>query len=297
MEAVTETIRQLYEMIEVEDERVHRLVASATRAHLQRIEQLSGRVSKLEAELSSRVRQIHHLNQTVKELSKQLREARQQTRLAREAHLATALKNSQNSSLPPSTDSRKRTKSLREQSGRKPGGQVGHKGATREMVEKPDHLVIHAPESCSLCGSSLSGAEVKGSERRQVHDLPPQKIEVIEHLAQTKVCVRCGMKNKAKFPSGINAPVQYGKGIRSVVAYLLGYQLLPYERCAETMKDLFNSHLSAGTLATIFKECARDLTEPLLLIKEGLRKSWEWMKLTCELIRSRSGFTSQQRTS
>ena len=273
VEAVTETIRQLYEMIETDDERVQRLVASATAAHLHRIEQLSGRIARLEEELSSRVRQMHQLKLTVKDLTKQLREAQQQTRLTKEAHLATAMKNSQNSSLPPSRDPRKRTKSLREKSSRKPGGQVGHKGATRAFAEKPDYLVVHAPESCELCGTSLSGVEAKVSERHQVHDLPPQRIEVTEHQAQTKVCVRCGMKNKSEFPSGINAPVQYGKGIRSVVAYLLGYQLLPYERCAETMKDLFNSHLSAGTLATIFKECAREMVEPLLLIKEELKKS------------------------
>jgi transposase len=141
------------------------------------------------------------------------------------------------------------------------------------MVDAPDHLVIHAPQNCSLCGSSLSGAEVAGSEHRQVHDLPPQKIEVTEHLAQTKVCGRCGMKNKAEFPTGLNAPVQYGKGIRSVVAYLLGYQLLPYERCAETMNDLFNCQVSAGTLTTIFREGARETVEPLLLIKEGISQS------------------------
>lgn len=273
LESVTRTIRQLYEMIEVEDERVHRLVASATAAHLQRIEQLIGRISRLEEELSSKVRQVHQLNRTVRDLNQQLTEARQQTRLAREAHLATVIKNSQNSSLPPSKDPCQRTRSLRVQNGRKPGGQVGHRGANKEIVEKPDYLVIHAPESCHLCGSSLNGAEGVGSERRQVHDLPPQRIEVTEHLAQIKVCGRCGVRNKAKFPPGVNAPVQYGQRVRSVVTYLLGYQLLPYERCAETMNDLFNFHISAGTLATIFKECAHDLTEPLMLIKEGLRKS------------------------
>jgi uncharacterized protein YoxC len=82
VEAVTETIRQLYEMIEVEDERVHRLVASVTAAHLHRIEQLRERIARLEEELSSRVRQVHQLNLTVKDLNKQLKEARQQTRLA-----------------------------------------------------------------------------------------------------------------------------------------------------------------------------------------------------------------------
>lgn len=273
VEAVTETIRHLYEMIEIEDERVHRLVASATVAHLHRIEQCSGRIAKLEEELSSRVRQVHQLNLTVKNLNKQLKEAQQQARLAREAHLATVMKNSQNSSLPPSRDPRKRTKSLREKSGRKPGGQVGHRGATKEMVEKPDQFVIYALETCEMCGSSLSAGELSGSERRQVHDLPRQKIEVTEHQVQTKVCHRCGTKNKAKFPAGVNAPVQYGQRVRTTAAYLLGYQLLPYDRCTETMNDLFNCQLSAGTLATIFKECAGELSEPLLLIKEGLSKS------------------------
>jgi hypothetical protein len=51
VEAVTETFRQLYEMIETDDERVQRLVASATAAHLQRIEELNGRINGLEAEL------------------------------------------------------------------------------------------------------------------------------------------------------------------------------------------------------------------------------------------------------
>jgi len=197
VEAVTATLRQLYEMIEVEDERVQRLVASATAAHRQRIEQLSGRINRLEAELSSRVRHVHQLSRTVKDLNKQLKEARQQTRLAREAHLATVLKNSQNSSLPPSRDPHKRTRSLREQSGRKPGGQAGHRGATKEMVAKPDYLVIHAPESCSLCGSSLNGADVAGSERRQVHDLPPQMIEVTEHKAAVAVASGGGKKRLA----------------------------------------------------------------------------------------------------
>jgi len=273
VEAVEATIRQLYEMIEIEDERVHQLVVLATAAHLQKIEQFRGRIAKLEEELASKVRHVHQLNLTVKELNKELKEARTHTRLAKEAHLAHPLKNSQNSNKPPSTDPRKGTRSLREKSGRKPGGQVGHPGATKGFVEKPDRLVIHAPEACSFCGSSLGESEVQGSERRQVHDLPPQRVEVTEHQAQTKVCLRCGAKNKAEFPAGVNAPVQYGAGVRSVAAYLMGYQLLPYERCAEAMSDLFNCPLSPGTLATLLKGCAGELVEPMMLITEGLRKS------------------------
>ena len=273
VEAVAATIRQLYEMIEVEDERVHCFVMSATAAQLQKIEHLTGRITRLVAALANKAQQVHQLNAVVKDLTKQLKEAHRQTRLAKDAHLATVIKNSQNSSQPPSTDPRKRTRSLREQSGKQAGGQPGHPGQTLDFVEKPDRIVIHALTACDLCGSSLEASEVRVSERRQVHDLPVQQLEVTEHQSQTKVCHRCGTKNKAKFPVGVNAPVQYGAGVRSVAAYLMGYQLIPYDRCAETMNDLFNCHISPGTLATILKECASELVEPLMLIKAGLRKS------------------------
>lgn len=47
-EVVAATIRRLYEMIEVEDARVHNLVAVATAGHLQKIEQQSTCLVRLE---------------------------------------------------------------------------------------------------------------------------------------------------------------------------------------------------------------------------------------------------------
>lgn len=271
--AVAAAFRQLYEVIEVEEERVQRRVAAATAAHLQKIEQLTARVRHLEEELAGKARQVHQLDHAVREPNKQLKEARRQTRQAQERHLAHLLKDSHNSSLPPSQDRRKRTRSLRERSGRKPGGQVGHAGTTLGFARQPDRLVIHAPQSCHLCGSSLVESQVARTERRQVHDLPPQQMEVTEHQAQTKVCRRCGAENRAEFPAGLKAPVQYGTGVKSVAAYLLGYQLLPYERCAEALADLFGCRLSSGTLASVLKGCAGEVVGAETLIKEGLRKS------------------------
>jgi hypothetical protein len=178
--AVAAAFRQLYEMIEAEDGRVQQLVAAANAAHLHKIEQLTGRIAKLEEELAVKVRQVRRLEHEVRELNKELKEARKQTRLAREAHLAHMMKDSRNSSLPPSADRRKRTRSLREKSGRKPGGQVGHPGTTLEFVEQPDRIVIHTPQSCRLCGSSLAEGEVARAERCQVHDLPMPEARVLD---------------------------------------------------------------------------------------------------------------------
>lgn len=111
------------------------------------------------------------------------------------------------------------------------------------------------------------------TERRQVHNLPPPKVEVTEHRSLTMVCGRCGTQNKGEFPKGVNAPAQYGEGVRSVGAYLLGYQLLPYDRCAEAMNDLFGCHVSPCTLATLLKGSAGELAGAELVIKEGLCKA------------------------
>jgi transposase len=70
---------------------------------------------------------------------------------------ALITKDSHNSSRPPSTDPpwAKRTKSLRRPSGKRPGGQAGHRGATLRLSARPDRVVEHRPQKCRGCHAPL----------------------------------------------------------------------------------------------------------------------------------------------
>jgi transposase len=169
--------------------------------------------------------------------------------------------NSSNSGKPPSSDGlnkpkrEKRTRSLREASGKPPGGQKGHKGETLRQVAEPDRTVDHVPGTCAGCGSALTAELSSGYSARQVFDLPePQPLT--EHRAHPCRCGHCGHQTRAQFPEGVTAPVQYGPRIAALVVYLLHYQLLPEDRLAEAMADLFGVRLVAATIAGMSRTCA-----------------------------------------
>lgn len=164
-------------------------------------------------------------------------------------------KNSSNSSKPPSSDGLgKKTKSLREQSGKNPGGQPGHKGSTLNQVADPDHIVLHTPHNCENCSADLVGAEVVSLEKRQVFDLPKPEIEVTEHQAEAKICSCCGHRTKAAFPENVAAPVQYGERIQALAAYFDNQHFIPADRLCQLFEDVFGVPISAGTCANIDKK-------------------------------------------
>ncbi len=109
-----------------------------------------------------------------------------QARLAKDRH---------NSGKPPSTDGLKRkAKRLRKPSGKKAGGQLGHRGETLHLVATPDAVVEHRPAVCPACEADLTdedGAAVMGRERRPVQEVPPVRLRVTEHQALHLRCPRC----------------------------------------------------------------------------------------------------------
>lgn len=180
---------------------------------------------------------------------------------------------SHNSSKPPSSDGpevKPHPKSLRAPSGRKPGGQPGHVGHSLQLVDDPDEVQVHAPVHCRACGHSLEQAPTIRQERRQVVDLPPVRVRVVEHQAETKRCPDCGVETTGQFPAGVAAPTQYGPGVAAVAVYLNQGQLVPLERTAAVLAEVFGCPISERTLEGAVAACHEQLAEVEAAIKQGV---------------------------
>ncbi len=184
---------------------------------------------------------------------------------------------SSTSSKPPSSDGlRKKPRvagSLRGRSGKPSGGQKGHQGGTLRQVADPDAVVRHEACACGHCGSSLDPMAAIGVEKRQVFDLPERALLVTEHQASIYHCAQCRGVTKAEFPEGVVSPTQYGERIKAAAIYLNIHQLIPEDRVAQALNDLFGAPLicpasvvawvgkKAGELGEVYKAIGERVAE------------------------------------
>lgn len=179
-------------------------------------------------------------------------------------------KNSNNSSKPPSSDfgNLKKTKSLKKSSGKKVGGQPGHKGNSIKMTSNPDFTEGHHPSYCNCCGNNLSGIEPELFGKRQVVDIPEIELTVTEHQVYKKVC-SCGCVSKGSYPNGVDAPICYGKNTQALVAYLSARQYVPYKRLEEMLRSVFGLNICQGSIKNILDKTSEKL-QPMY---ETIRRS------------------------
>ena len=123
------------------------------------------------------------------------------------------------------------------------------------------------------CQASLETSQHIRAERRQVVELPPMKVEVIEHLIEHSRCHSCGRVTKGEFPKDVCSPVQYGPRLRACAVYLSQYQLLPYGRACEILSDWFGVNISQATLRRSIADCSKGLVKLEARIKNALRRA------------------------
>ena len=172
---------------------------------------------------------------------------------------------STNSSKPPSSDGLKKKprapRSLRGKSGKTSGGQEGHAGDTLRQVAQPDFVVPHEACVCRHCRLPLDPKAPIAIEKRQVFDLPERLLLVTEHQASTYRCANCRGVTKAAFPEGVVSPAQYGERFKAAAVYMNVQQLIPEDRTAQTMSDVFGApRVCSASVVAWVGEKAEELT-------------------------------------
>lgn len=182
-------------------------------------------------------------------------------------------KDSHNSSLPPSSDLFTKNKSLRPVSTRPNGGQAGHKGSTLEMAETPDKIIELKSDFCSVCGQSLVSELFFLKSKRQVIEIPPIIPIYEEYRQYICQCPTCQHQQIANFPLGVNAPIQYGSTVETLVGYFSVYQFIPFKRLQGLFSQLFSLPLSQGSINNILERSAQKCNGVYQKIKAQILQS------------------------
>lgn len=183
-----------------------------------------------------------------------------------EAVVARSESNSGNSSRPPSSDPPELKLGARKQpSGRKPGGQPGHRGHRRELLdpEKVSRFEDFWPERCEQCSRSLHGGWVTElePERHQVVELPAVQPEVVEYRLHTVVCPRCEHGSTAALPSEVPRGA-FGPRLVAIVALMAGSYRLSKRTIVTAMRDLFAVEISLGAVSACEQNQSTALAKP-----------------------------------
>lgn len=179
--------------------------------------------------------------------------------------------NSRNSSVPPASEGLRKPapKSLRQKGQHPNGGQKGHPGKTLCQSQHIDEVIEHkGAQTCAVCQGQLQEHEV--IERRQVFELPPLKMQVIEHRLMRARCA-CGAWHEGAWPQGVNAPAQYGASVKAFAVSLSQQHLIPLARVCEVMQDAFGVSLSQASVLQFNRQAAQALAGTVAAIGQAVQ--------------------------
>lgn len=261
-------------------------------------------ICRLTRTTQAQAQEIHSLKKKVKERDNTIDDL--QNRLSK---YEEPPKNSNNSSTPPSKEKLKdelvrRTQSLRKKSDKPVGGQKGHKGTTRTMVDNPDEAIEESADYCTSCGHDLSDSPKELDYISQVVSIPPLRAVVKEIRRYMRRCSRCGHQTRAYGPRrrGGNS-VTYDQSVQALVVFLNVVQCIPYQRLQSILEVVFGIEMSQGTIANILQSAKAKAGPAIEMIKDSIsgsgvvgfdesgcycdkRLDWSWIAQTdlCTLV-------------
>ncbi|MEX2121587.1 MAG: IS66 family transposase [Pirellulales bacterium] len=182
-----------------------------------------------------------------------------------EAQLAAALKNSGNSSKPPSSDIAKPSRSARNKAKgkkgkRKRGGQPGHPRHERSPFapEDIDQTSDYSLTACPDCGGKLIPGDEPPRVLQQV-EIVAQPIQVTEHRGLPCFCARCQKTHYAPLPDEVRRAGLIGPRLTAVVAFLKGGCHCSFSTIRKFLRDVVGVTVSRGQLRKLCAKVANSL--------------------------------------
>ena len=222
--------------------------------------QLIGLVAQLQSQVLEFQAEVKRLHSRIRDL---------------EAKLNT---HSGNSSLPPSANPPGAPKfPPRQPTGRKPGGQPGHKGHSRARlpVGRVNEVIEYFPDDCEKCHAPLSrerGGNDPEPVWHQVAELPPVAAIVTEHQGHGRRCGDCGHVTFGKIPAAIRAHA-FGPRLAAAVVFLSSRCHGGKRTVAETVQTLFGVPIALGSISNLKTEVAAALAPAHLEAEKAVREA------------------------
>ena len=228
------------------------MVLSLQAENARLMEWATAEIAKRDAIIERQAVRIAELEKTVAALAAQIRA------------------NSSNSSKPPSSDGPKKPapKSLRKNTGKKPGGQAGHQGHGLKLKAEIDRVAPCLPLQCASCPQRDECA-FRVRDRRNVLDIMI-RLERTEYQQMETVCPLSGRRIAGEFPEGIAGTKQYGPSLKALAAILVMECAVGLEKSSQVIRGLTGCSLRKSSILNHLRACAAKLEAPMDYLREQI---------------------------
>lgn len=193
-------------------------------------------ISEEEAEkLKERIKELEEENQRLKKIEKEFEEFK-----AKHAITVENLRKAMN--IKPS--SKKKPKPL--------GAPKGHKGYTRHIPERVDHIKSLIPKRCPHCNTKLG--ETQEVRSRHVTDIKLiSRVKNTKYEIHRKYCPKCKKLVEAKVPNAL-PHARFGLNFMLLVMYLKLGLRLPCNKICDYFMTMYNLKICEGEIIHILKQ-------------------------------------------
>ena len=193
--------------------------------------------------------------------------------------LSKLMKNSSNSSKPPSSDiinpspdGGKKNEKSTGSGKRKRGGQPGHKRHEREAFEshEVDRHWEYRLDGCPCCSGELQDLSGDPVRTFQQVELNPKPIVIEEHQVIGQWCPHCKKQYQTSLPDHLLKAGLVGPRLTSLVGWLHGVCHMSISGVRRFFRDVIGLRVSKGFIAKVVSKVSESLKDPYEAMLEQL---------------------------